>query len=68
LKRTVESGHVRQSFATAGRSRWLSKEEERTIAGTGDADAQAADAALADAELHPGGPRRMRWMRRRRAL
>jgi translation initiation factor IF-2 len=69
LKRTVESGHVRQSFSH-GRSKSVvvEKKKKRTIAGTGDADAQAADAALADAELHPGGLSTDEMDARRRAL
>ena len=44
LKRTVESGHVRQSFSH-GRSKSVvvEKKKKRTISAPGDADAQALD-------------------------
>src|SRR5262245_52621537 len=44
LKRTVESGHVRQSFSH-GRSKSVvvEKKKKRTISTPGDADAQAAE-------------------------
>src|SRR3954469_21998908 len=61
LKRTVESGHVRQNFSH-GRSKSVvvEKKKKRTIAGPGaegaDAVAQAeADRLLAEVMQRPGG-------------
>jgi translation initiation factor IF-2 len=66
LKRTVESGHVRQSFSH-GRSKSVvvEKKKKRTISAPGDADAQAAEAAQTE---EAGGLSTDELDARRRAL
>jgi translation initiation factor IF-2 len=73
LKRTVESGHVRQSFSH-GRSKSVvvEKKKKRTITGPGGSDVdEAADSAgrmLADLIQRPGGLSTDELDARRRAL
>jgi translation initiation factor IF-2 len=68
LKRTVESGHVRQSFSH-GRSKSVvvEKKKKRTISAPGDADALALDGDPR-AEQHAGGLSTGEMDARRRAL
>jgi translation initiation factor IF-2 len=56
LKRTVESGHVRQSFSH-GRSKSVvvEKKKKRTISGSGEAEAGGAQSESVDARAHGGG-------------
>jgi translation initiation factor IF-2 len=76
LKRTVESGHVRQNFSH-GRSKSVvvEKKKKRTISGPGAADAEEAatpqseaDRLLAEVIQRPGGLRPDELDARRRAL
>src|SRR5262249_40907194 len=66
LKRTVESGHVRQSFSH-GRSKSVvvEKKKKRTISASGEADAHAAELAQAQ---EAGGLSTGELDARRRAL
>ena len=69
LKRTVDAGHVRQSFSH-GRSKSVvvEKKKKRTISGTGEGE-EAGATAQADAALaHPGGLSTDEMDARRRAL
>ncbi|HET7154317.1 MAG TPA: translation initiation factor IF-2 associated domain-containing protein, partial [Hyphomicrobiaceae bacterium] len=57
LKRTVDAGHVRQSFSH-GRSKSVvvEKKKKRTISGAGEGEESTATQAERDAaEAHPGG-------------
>ena len=74
LKRTVESGHVRQSFSH-GRSKSVvvEKKKKRTISGPGGAEGEGTTAPegetiIADALQKPGGLRPDELDARRRAL
>src|SRR6186997_142486 len=74
LKRTVESGHVRQNFSH-GRSKSVvvEKKKKRTISGAGGEGAEAATQAeaerlLAEAIQRPGGLSADELDARRRAL
>src|SRR3954452_12360394 len=76
LKRTVESGHVRQNFSH-GRSKSVvvEKKKKRTIAGPGGAEAEEAatpqteaDRLLAEVMERPGGLSTDELDARRRAL
>ena len=70
LKRTVDAGHVRQSFSH-GRSKSVvvEKKKKRTISGTGEGEETTpAQAELEAAQAHPGGLSTDEMDARRRAL
>jgi translation initiation factor IF-2 len=70
LKRTVDAGHVRQSFSH-GRSKSVvvEKKKKRTISGAGEGEESTAAQAERDAaETHPGGLSTDEMDARRRAL
>ena len=70
LKRTVDAGHVRQSFSH-GRSKSVvvEKKKKRTISGAGEGEESTATQAERDAaEAHPGGLSTDEMDARRRAL
>jgi translation initiation factor IF-2 len=70
LKRTVDAGHVRQSFSH-GRSKSVvvEKKKKRTISGTGEGEETTpAQAELDAAQAHPGGLSTDEMDARRRAL
>src|SRR5436189_4613887 len=75
LKRTVESGHVRQNFSH-GRSKSVvvEKKKKRTISGPGGAEGDTAtlqsdaDSLIAELAQKPGGLRPDELDARRRAL